>query len=152
MSLFLECYDFSVHGDGWHLSETKKTPTGTQWTYGSMGNALWTGVRLADVLRYAGVKPDSVEVAFDGLDSAPYPKTPDFKRSLHIDKCLYEDLILAYEMNGEPISLLNGAPLRLVVPGWYATHWIKSVATITVLSEPLKNFWVAKAYHIPDNA
>ncbi len=139
-------------GNGRAFYQKKQTAFGTQWTYGSMGNALWTGVRLADVLRYAGVKKDSIEVAFDGLDKAPYPKTPDVVRSLHIDKCLYEDLILAYEMNGEPLPLLNGFPLRLVVPGWYATHWIKSVTTITVLNEPLKNFWMGKAYHIPDNA
>ncbi len=139
-------------GNGRAFFQKKQTPTGTQWTYGSMGNALWTGVRVADILRYAGVKPDSIEVAFDGLDKAPYPKTPDVIRSLHIDKCLYEDLILAYEMNGEPLPLLNGFPLRLVVPGWYATHWIKAVTTITVLNKELKNFWMAKAYHIPDNA
>ncbi|RMD45479.1 MAG: sulfite:cytochrome C oxidoreductase subunit A [Aquificota bacterium] len=139
-------------GNGRAFYQKTKTATGTQWTYGGMGNALWTGVRLSDVLRYAGVKIDSIEVVFDGLDSAPYPKTPDVIRSLHIDKCLYEDLILAYEMNGEPLSLLNGFPLRLVVPGWYATHWIKSLSTITVLNKHFRNFWMDKAYHIPANA
>ncbi|MDM7274416.1 molybdopterin-dependent oxidoreductase [Sulfurihydrogenibium azorense] len=139
-------------GNGRSFFEKKQTALGIQWKHGAMGNALWTGVRLADVLNYAGVKWDSLEVAFKGLDKAPYPQTPDVERSLPIDKCLYEDLILAYEMNGEPLHILNGFPLRLIVPGWYATHWIKSVTTITVLNQELKNFWMEEAYHIPDNA
>ncbi len=139
-------------GNGRSFFQKDQLVKGIQWKHGAMGNALWTGVRLSDVLRYAGVKPDSIEVAFNGLDKAPYPKTPDVVRSLHIDKCLYEDLILAYEMNGEDIPLLNGYPLRLIVPGWYATHWIKSVTEITVLNKELKDFWMTKAYHIPDNA
>lgn len=139
-------------GNGRSFFEKKQTSIGIQWKYGAMGNALWTGVRLSDVLNYAGVKRDSIEVAFSGLDKAPYPETPNVERSLHIDKCLYEDLILAYEMNGEPLPLLNGFPLRLIVPGWYATHWIKSVTNITVLNQELKNFWMETAYHIPDNA
>ncbi len=139
-------------GNGRSNFQEKQLVAGIQWKHGAMGNALWTGVRLADVLNYAGVKCDSIEVAFNGLDKAPYPKTPDVIRSLPIDKCLYEDLILAYEMNGEDIPLLNGYPLRLIVPGWYATHWIKSLSEITVLNEELKNFWMKKAYHLPDNA
>jgi sulfoxide reductase catalytic subunit YedY len=139
-------------GNGRSFFESKQTSLGIQWKHGAMGNALWTGVRLSDVLNYAGVKGDSVEVAFAGLDKAPYPETPNVERALPIDKCLYENLILAYEMNGEPISLLNGFPLRLIVPGWYATHWIKSVTNITVLNTELKNFWMETAYHIPDNA
>ena len=139
-------------GNGRSYFQEKRLVAGIQWKLGAMGNALWTGVRLADVLNYAGVKCDSIEVAFNGLDKAPYPKTPDFVRSLPIDKCLYEDLILAYEMNGEEIPLLNGYPLRLIVPGWYATHWIKSLSEIIVLNKELKNFWMEKAYHLPDNA
>lgn len=139
-------------GNGRSFFEKRQTAIGIQWKHGAMGNALWTGVRLSDVLNYAGVKKDSIEVAFSGLDKAPYPETPNVERSLHIDKCLYEDLILAYEMNGEPIPMLNGFPLRLIVPGWYATHWIKSVTNIMVLNQELKNFWMETAYHIPDNA
>jgi len=139
-------------GNGRSFYAAKQTSLGIQWKHGAMGNALWTGVRLSDVLNYAGVKCDSIEVAFNGLDKAPYPKTPDVVRTLPIDKCLYENLILAYEMNGEDIPILNGYPLRLIVPGWYATHWIKSLSEITVLNQELKNFWMEKAYHLPDNA
>ncbi len=126
-------------------------PKGIHWNHGAMGNALWTGIRLKDVLEYAGIRTGSIEVAFNGLDKAPYPETPDYIRSFPVEKCLDESVILAYEMNGEPIPYLNGFPLRLIVPGWYATHWIKSVSEITVLDKPLKNFWMEKAYKLPDN-
>lgn len=129
----------------------KPKPKGIHWNHGAMGNALWTGVRLKDVLEYAGIKAGTIEIAFNGLDKAPYPKTPDYIRSIPVDKCLEENVILAYEMNNEPIPYLNGFPLRLIIPGWYATHWIKSVSEITVLDEPLKNFWMTKAYQLPDN-
>lgn len=129
----------------------KPKPKGIHWNHGAMGNALWTGVRLKDVLEYAGIKAGTIEIAFNGLDKAPYPKTPDYIRSIPVDKCLEENVILAYEMNNEPIPYLNGFPLRLIIPGWYATHWIKSVSEIVVLDEPLKNFWMTKAYQLPDN-
>jgi hypothetical protein len=58
-------------------------------------------------------------------------------------------MLLAYEMNGQPLPLLNGFPLRLVVPGWYATYWIKSLESITVLPRAFDGFWMAKAYRIP---
>ena len=129
----------------------KPKPKGIHWNHGAMGNAEWVGVRLKDVLEYAGIKKGTIEIGFNGLDKAPYPKTPDYIRSLPVDLCMTEDVILAYEMNGEPIPYLNGFPLRLIVPGWYATHWIKSVTEILVLDKPLKNFWMEKAYHLPDN-
>ncbi len=129
----------------------KPKPKGIHWNHGAMGNALWTGVRLKDLLEYAGIKAGSIEVAFNGLDKAPYPETPDFIRSFPLDKALEENVILAYEMNNEPIPYLNGFPLRLIVPGWYATHWMKSVSQITVLNKPLKNYWMEKAYKLPDN-
>ena len=136
-------------GNGRNFFEPK--PKGIHWNHGAMGNAEWVGVRLKDVLEYAGIKKGTIEIGFNGLDKAPYPKTPDYIRSLPVDLCMTEDVILAYEMNGEPIPYLNGFPLRLIVPGWYATHWIKSVTEILVLDKPLKNFWMEKAYHLPDN-
>lgn len=124
---------------------------GGQWANGAMGNALWKGVRLKDVLDHAGVRAGSVAVRFDGLDSGVIPQTPKFLKSLDIDHARDGEVMLAYAMNGEPLPLLNGYPLRLVVPGWYATYWVKMVTDIEVLDRPDDNFWTAKAYKVPDN-
>src|SRR6185503_15714666 len=98
---------------------------GVQWTYGAMGNALWGGVRLRDILNRAGVKADALEVVLDGGDGAPLPGTPDFVKSLPVDRALDAHTLIAFEMNGEPLPHWNGAPARLVVAGWTATYWVK---------------------------
>lgn len=126
-------------------------PPGSQWQFGAMGNAQWTGVRLKDVLARAGVKSGAVEVAFSGLDESPMPGLPKVVKSLKFDHAVDGDVMIAYAMNGEPLPMLNGFPLRLVVPGWYATYWIKSLAHIEVLEKPLSNIWMDVAYRIPDN-
>jgi sulfite dehydrogenase (cytochrome) subunit A len=59
-------------------------------------------------------------------------------------------VLIAYEMNGAPLPLLNGFPVRLVVPGWYATYWVKSLSEITVVPHPFDGYWMVKAYKIPD--
>src|ERR1700733_11185968 len=98
---------------------------GGEWANGAMGNALWRGVRLKDVLDRAGVKAGALQVRFNGLDTGVVPQTPDFLKSLDIDYARDGEVMIAYAMNGEPLPLLNGFPLRLVVPGWYATYWVK---------------------------
>jgi len=123
---------------------------GGQWANGAMGNALWTGVRLKDVLDRAGVKAGALQVRFNGLDTGVIPETPDFMKSLAIDHARDGEVMIAYAMNGEPLPLLNGFPLRLVVPGWYATYWVKMLNDIEVLDKPDDNFWTTKAYLIPD--
>jgi DMSO/TMAO reductase YedYZ molybdopterin-dependent catalytic subunit len=123
---------------------------GAQWGNGGMGNALWRGVRLKDVLDRAGVASDAVQVRFQGLDTGALPATPNFMKSLALDHARDGEVMIAYEMNGEPLPLLNGFPLRLVVPGWYATYWVKMLADIEVLNQPDENFWTSKAYLIPD--
>ncbi len=123
---------------------------GGEWGHGAMGNVAWAGVRLRDILKKAGVKAGSVDVSFDGLDRPPLPSVPDFVKSLHIEKALEDDVIIAYEMNGEPLPMLNGFPARLIVPGWYATYWVKSLSEISVLAKPFEGFWVKNAYRIPD--
>src|SRR5271166_3737451 len=125
---------------------------GGQWGNGAMGNARWKGVRLKDVLDAAGVQPGAVQVGLHGLDVPPLPKTPPFEKSLQIDHARGGDVMIAYEMNGEPLPMLNGFPLRLIVPGWYATYWVKALSSVTVLDQPLKTFWMDKAYRIADNA
>lgn len=122
---------------------------GVQWGYGAMGNAKWKGVRLKDVLARAGVQKSAVEIAFDGADGPVLDKTPDFAKSVPIWKAMDENTLLAYEMNGAPLPHWNGYPVRVVVPGWTATYWMKHVTAIHALSAPFKGFWTASAYRIP---
>ncbi len=124
---------------------------GGQLGNGAMGNAKWKGVRLKDVLEKAKLKPTAKQVTFNGLDKAVVEKTPDFVKALELDHALDGEVMLAYEMNGEPLPMLNGFPLRLIVPGYYGTYWVKHVNEITVVDEPLNNFWMNPAYRIPDN-
>jgi len=123
---------------------------GGQWENGAMGNVTWTGARLKDILDKAGLKAGSIDVSFNGLDAPPLASVPDVVKSLPVDKALEEDIIVAYGMNGADLPMLNGFPARLIVPGWYATYWVKSLSDITVLSKPFDGFWVKSAYRIPD--
>jgi sulfite dehydrogenase len=124
---------------------------GGQWMNGAMGNARWKGARLKAVLDAAGVLPGAVQVGLHGLDVPVMPGTPHFEKSLEIDHARDGNVLIAYEMNGEPLPMLNGFPLRIVVPGWYATYWVKALSSVTVLDRPLKTFWMDKAYRIPNN-
>lgn len=123
--------------------------TGVEWGYGAMGNALWTGVRLKDVLNKVGVAREAVEIAFDGADSGVVEKTPDFVKSLPVWKALDENTLIAFAMNGEPLPHWNGFPARLIVPGWTATYWMKHLVDIRVLAEPETNYWMKSAYRLP---
>jgi DMSO/TMAO reductase YedYZ molybdopterin-dependent catalytic subunit len=123
---------------------------GGQWANGAMGNALWRGVSLKALLDRAGVKSGALQVRFNGLDTGILPQTPDFMKSLDVDHSLDGEVMVAYAMNGKPLPLLNGYPLRLVVPGWYATYWVKMLDDIEVLDKPDDNFWTSRAYLIPD--
>jgi DMSO/TMAO reductase YedYZ molybdopterin-dependent catalytic subunit len=123
---------------------------GGEWANGAMGNALWTGVRLKDVLDKAGVKPGAVQVRFKGLDEPVVADAPHFMKSLDIDHARDGEVMIAYAMNGEQLPLVNGFPLRLVVPGWYATYWVKMLNDIEVLDQLDTNYWTKVAYTIPD--
>jgi sulfite dehydrogenase (cytochrome) subunit A len=123
---------------------------GGQWGNGAMANVTWAGARLKDILNKAGIKAGSVDISFNGLDRPPLPTVPDLVKSLPVDKALEDDIIVAYEMNGKELPMLNGFPARLVVPGWYGTYWVKSLSDITVLSTPFEGFWVKTAYRVPD--
>ncbi len=123
---------------------------GAQWANGAMGNALWRGVRLKDILDRAGVAVGARQVRFRGLDTGLLPQTPTVMKSLELDHARDGEVMIAYAMNGKPLPLLNGFPLRLVVPGWYATYWIKALADVEVLSQDDDNYWMKKAYLIPD--
>ena len=122
---------------------------GGQWGNGAMGNAKWIGVRLRDILNKAGLLDDSIQVRFDGLDQPVAEGTPDFQKSLNLDDAIQDNVLVAHSMNGEPLPWLNGFPLRLVVPGWYATYWVKMLNDIEVLNEHDHKFWMEKAYRLP---
>ena len=124
---------------------------GAQWRHGAMGNARWTGVRLRDLLEAAGIRAGAVDVSFDGLDEPPLNSIPDLVKSLAVDHARNPDVLVAYEMNGEPLPMLNGFPIRLVVPGWYATYWVKALCHIAVLDRAFDGYWIAKAFRVPDN-
>jgi DMSO/TMAO reductase YedYZ molybdopterin-dependent catalytic subunit len=121
---------------------------GVQWGYGAMGNARWSGVALKDVLEAAGIAGQAMEVAADGAD-APTLTGPDFVKSLPMWKALDADTLIALEMNGQPLSRWHGAPARLVVPGWTATYWVKSLTRISILDRPFDGFWMKTAYRVP---
>jgi DMSO/TMAO reductase YedYZ molybdopterin-dependent catalytic subunit len=123
---------------------------GGQWENGAMGNARWIGVRLRDVLDRAGVKSGAVAARFKGLDEALIESAPTFMKSLDIDHARDGEVMIAYQMNGEQLPLLNGFPLRLIVPGWYSTYWVKMLNDIEILSAPDDNYWMKTAYRIPD--
>jgi DMSO/TMAO reductase YedYZ molybdopterin-dependent catalytic subunit len=120
---------------------------GVQWKYGAVGNARWTGVSLKHLLEKAGVKGTARHLHVFGSD-APPGKVPPFHRSLEIDKIL-TDAVLAFEMNGEPLPPLHGAPVRLIVPGWAGDHWMKWVTRLSPQPEPQKGFYMDTAYRFP---
>jgi DMSO/TMAO reductase YedYZ molybdopterin-dependent catalytic subunit len=122
---------------------------GIQWEKGAVGTARWTGVRLADLLGKAGVKPTGKYVLLDGADK-PVGKMPDFVRNVPIDKALHPDTILAYEMNGEPLPALHGAPLRAIVPGWEGAYAVKWLNHIQVIEKEHDGFFVKTAYRYPN--
>lgn len=122
---------------------------GAQWGHGAMGNAKWLGVRLRDVLDIAGVKAGADQVRFGGLDQPVVPTAPDFFKALDLDHARNGEVMLAFGMNSEQLPLLNGFPIRLIVPGWYSTYWVKMLSSIEVLPGADDRYWMAKAYKIP---
>ncbi|MDE2138187.1 MAG: molybdopterin-dependent oxidoreductase [Gammaproteobacteria bacterium] len=125
---------------------------GVQWGNGAMGNAEWSGVRLRDVLGKAGVAAGAVEVVFNGADLPVLPATPDFLKSLPIERALDENTLVAFEMNGKALPHLNGAPARLIVPGWTGTYWVKHLTEVRIEPAPFDGFWMKSAYRLPTGA
>lgn len=121
---------------------------GAQWAHGAMGNAMWEGVALKTLLEAAGVDPRSTAVRFGGLDK-PLTQVDAFEKSLALDHAMNGEVMVAFAMNGEQLPLLNGFPLRLIVPGWYSTYWVKSLNHIDLIAGKDSNYWMAKAYQIP---
>jgi sulfite dehydrogenase (cytochrome) subunit A len=127
---------------------------GSQLANGAMGNARWRGVPLHRVLEKAGVAAGARQVIFNGLDTPVLPTTPDFRKALEIEHAMSPEPLLAWSMNGEDIPFLNGYPLKLVVPGFFGTYWVKHVTQIEVIDQPfdgLDAFFMKSAYRVPDN-
>jgi DMSO/TMAO reductase YedYZ molybdopterin-dependent catalytic subunit len=124
---------------------------GVQWGLGAVGNASWTGVPLAAVLERARAKAGAIEAILDGADEGEVDKTPtpagqiSYCRSLPLEKAL-TDVLLAYEMNGEPLSASHGFPVRAIVPGWYAMASVKWLRRIIVTDRPFNGFYQSLDY------
>ena len=125
--------------------------TGGQLTNGAMGNARWVGVPLKDILARAELKNTARQVTFDGLDLA-LMGGGDFVKALDIAQATNGEVMVAYQMNGADLPMLNGYPVRLVVPGYYGTYWVKHLSEIQVIDTVFDGFWMKPAYRIPDNA
>ncbi len=134
-------------GNGRGLSEPRVT--GTQWGNGAMGCAKWTGVRLKDVLAKAGGAKGATRVRFAGLDVPLTDGAPQFIKSLPMDIALRDDVLVAWAMNDEPLPILHGFPLRIVVPGWFSTYWVKMLSTSEVLTGEDESHYVAETYRMP---
>jgi sulfite dehydrogenase len=124
--------------------------TGGQLANGAMGNARWVGARLKDVLALAEITNSAKQVTFDGLDTAIFGGG-DFVKALNIDQAMDNDVLIAYQMNGADLPLLNGFPVRLVVPGYFGTYWVKHLSRIEVVDKEFDGFWMRPAYRVPDN-
>ena len=124
-------------------------PPGEPWQFGAVSTARWSGVPLRSVLERAGVRKNAVEVLAIGADrgwpSDGSEEVP-FARSLPIAKAMHPDTLLALEMNGEPLPPEHGAPVRLVVPGWYGVASVKWLTQIEVRTEPFAGYYQVARY------
>lgn len=124
---------------------------GGQLGNGAMGNARWRGVALKDLLDRAGLRAGARQVTFNGLDNPPLDTVPDFVKALDLDQARDGEVLVAYAMNGQDLPFLNGYPLRLIVPGYYGTYWVKHLNEINVLDAQFDGYWMKTAYRVPDN-
>jgi DMSO/TMAO reductase YedYZ molybdopterin-dependent catalytic subunit len=114
-------------------------PSGEPWDRNAVSTARWTGALLHDVLAKAGVRADAVDVSFEGADHGPYDRYDDiaFARALSVGQATdpTPEILVAWAMNGEPLTRDHGAPFRLIVPGWYGVASVKWLKRITVLTD-----------------
>ena len=125
----------------------KKKASGNPWTIGGVGNAVWGGIWLKDVLSIAGLKDDVQHVSFEGLDKPLGSAGIKFIRSIPIDKAMSSTL-LAYEMNGQPLPIEHGYPLRTLALGWTGANCVKWLHRIEVLDRPFEGFFMDNVYRV----
>jgi DMSO/TMAO reductase YedYZ molybdopterin-dependent catalytic subunit len=128
---------------------TPKLP-GIQWGRGAVGNAEWTGPRLSDVLKLAGVDTSARFLEIDGADTG-LMQTPDFVRCMPMEKAMHPATLLALQMNGESPAI-HGFPVRLIVPGWDGTSWVKWVVRLTPAAKESGGFFMNPGYRYPKYA
>ncbi len=131
------------------LDAVRAIPGEDLWGPGAISTARWTGVRLADVLAEAGVRPGGAHVALSAPDVSELADPPQpFGGSIDLVKAQSPEVLLAWAMNGAPLAPEHGAPLRLVVPGWIGARSVKWLQRVTVQAEPSGNWFQAHAYRL----
>lgn len=134
-------------GNGRALLEPR--PVSQPWLSEAVGTAEWTGTPLAPLLRAAGLRDGAVDVVFGGADHGVEKGVEqDFQRGLPLAEALRDDVLLVYEMNGAPLPPQHGAPLRLVVPGWYGMAHVKWLTRITVIDHEFTGYQNAVSYRL----
>jgi DMSO/TMAO reductase YedYZ molybdopterin-dependent catalytic subunit len=124
-----------------------KKSSGNPWTIGGVGNAIWGGVGLGTLLAETGLTERAAHVSFEGMDTPLGKANIKFVRSIPIDKAMASTL-LAYEMNGEPLPLKHGYPLRALALGWTGANCVKWLKRITVLDKLYEGFFMDKVYRV----
>ncbi|MCI0742264.1 MAG: sulfite oxidase [Gemmataceae bacterium] len=129
----------------------KNKAAGVPWGAGAIGHAEWTGAPLRIILEQANLKPETLEIVFEGMDEGSEPDhldTMHFARSLPLEKALDPDTLLATRMNGEPLEPIHGFPVRLLVPGWYGVASVKWLHKIDAVSQPFRGYYQSVKYTI----
>ena len=122
---------------------------GIQWEKGAVGTARFTGARMSDVLKKAGVKTSGLNVEMHAADRPP-GTMPAFVRQVPMAKAMHPDTIIAWDMNGQPIPLPHGMPLRAIVPGWEGAYSVKWLNALNVLAKDTDSFWFVTGYRYPN--
>jgi DMSO/TMAO reductase YedYZ molybdopterin-dependent catalytic subunit len=122
---------------------------GIQWQKGAVGTARFTGVRMSEILKKAGVKTGALNVEMHAADRPP-GTMPAFVRQVPMAKAMHADTILAWDMNGQPIPQVHGAPLRAIIPGWEGAYSVKWVNQLNVLAKDSDSFWFVSGYRYPN--
>ena len=140
---------FECAGNGRALLEPR--PLSQPWLVEAVGTAEWTGTPLRGLLAEAGVAPGAVEVLFTGIDRGVEGGIEQrYERSLSLAEAMGDDVLLAWAVNGQSLPPQHGAPLRLVVPGWYGMTNVKWLEQVTVLAEPFAGYQQTEAYRLLD--
>jgi sulfite oxidase len=136
------------------LAAIRAIPGEAPWGAGATGTAVWTGVALGDVLALANPLRDALHVGFEGADVCSLAGSPErFGGSIPLDKACRPEVLLVWGMNGEPLSLVHGAPLRVVVPGYIGARSVKWLERIEVRCTPWPGHFQQVAYRLlPENA
>jgi DMSO/TMAO reductase YedYZ molybdopterin-dependent catalytic subunit len=128
-------------------------PVSQPWLLEAIGTAQWTGTPLRGILEEAGISRRAVEVLFTGLDRGVQGEEVQYyQRSLSIDQATRDEVLLAYQMNGDPLPPQHGYPLRLIVPGWYGMASVKWLDRIEAIAEPFRGYQMAGTYRYSQTA